>query len=67
MCVCAYVHMCVCIPACAAMFIHHSYIGHGELYEAKILNVRPDVKNGVPVWQVSRGCCLWDEGLGIRF
>jgi len=28
-----------------------SYIGHSELYEAVILKVRPDKKNGEPVWQ----------------
>jgi len=28
-----------------------SYIGHGELYEAVVLKVRADKKNGEPVWQ----------------
>jgi len=42
-----------------------SYIGHGELYEARVLNVRTDVKHGVPVWQYmlhyQGWASKWDE------
>ena len=28
-----------------------SHISHGELYEAKILKIRPELKQGQPIWQ----------------